>query len=196
MQTILLAALNHLLLSEAWPRERLRKFVDQTVHLEMPPFAVFVQITAEGLLRPAAPEASATVTLALPSDMPLRILAGLGDRASLLASAQIRGSAELADCLSFLFRYLDWDAESDLARVFGDIAARRLTQGGRGLIECQGRQASNLARNMVEYFTEENPSIARPQDIAEFCRDVAELATRTGSIEQRIASLQNRRSAR
>lgn len=183
-----LGFLNHLLVDEDWARDRLKAFAGQTARLELGALSLALEITADGLLTAARKDVAATVTIALPADAPLRALA---DRSSLFATAQISGSAELAETLRFLSRNLGWDVESDLAGLVGDIAARRLVEGGRRLAKWQVQQARNLGLNVAEYFTEENPLLARRQDIAAFCVEVAGLDEPLRLLEKRIASLES-----
>ena len=191
-----LAALNHLLGTEDWARKHLGEFSGQTVRLVVPPLELFLEITAEGLFRSASKDNKATVTLTLPGDLPLRILGGAGDRGSLLASAQISGSADLADCLGFVFRNLAWDAEGDLAPFVGDIAARRLVQGAQAFVGWQSRMLSNLTRNFADYLREEQPALVTRHEVSAFRRQFAELEAKLSSVERRIASLDgdNRRT--
>lgn len=182
-----LAFINHVLAAEDWARERLKPFAGQAVRLEAGALARVLEITGDGLLVAGDDDAAVAVTIVLPADAPLRALI---DRPALFAAAQISGSAELAENLGFLFRNLRWDIESDLAQLVGDIAARRLVEGGKRIGRWQAEQARNLAANLAEYFTEEDPLIARRADLADFCAEVAALPARLAQIERRIASLE------
>jgi ubiquinone biosynthesis accessory factor UbiJ len=183
-----LGFINHLLAGEDWARDRLTPFAGQTVRLETGVLARVFEITADGFFASADDEAPITVTIALPADAPLRALI---DRPALFAAAQISGSAELAETIGFLFRNLRWDVESDLAGLVGDIAARRLVEGGKRIRQWQAEQATNLAHNLAEYFSEEDPLLARRRDLADFCGEVAALQERFLQIERRIAALES-----
>lgn len=191
LQEAFLAGLNHLLAGEEWARGRLKPFAGQTVRLELPPLLFCFAITPGGYFRSNDADTPATVTLSLPGASPLRLLGALGDPAALLASAQITGAAGLADCIGFVFRNLRWDVESDLADLVGDIAAHRLVHAGKQLVDWQQKAAWSLARNVAEYFTEENPAIARHCDVDGFCRDVGALTGSLARLEERIAALEN-----
>ena len=108
-----------------------------------------LEITPGGLFTVGAKKAGTTVSISLPADAPLRDLI---DRPSLFASGRISGSAELAECLGFVFRNLRWGAENDLSRLVGDIAARRLVAGGKQLAHWNQQQTKNIALNLAEYF--------------------------------------------
>lgn len=184
-----LPVLNHMLESEAWASRRLANFAGQTVRVTLSGVAVPLKITERGLFAAADPQASATVSLALPADTLTRILT---DRASLFAAAQIGGSAELAECLGFVFRNLSWDAEADLARWVGDIAARRLVTGGKRLFQWQRQLAENLAVNLSEYFTEEARSIVARPEFSAFGAEVDGVSESLGRLEDRIATLERK----
>jgi len=181
-----LGLVNHLLAGEQWARQRLSPFAGQTARLEFGALALPLAISVDGLFV-AAGNAPADVTITLPADAPLRALT---DRPSLFTAARLAGSAELAESLGFVFRNLRWDAESDLARVVGDIAAHRLVAVGNGLLRWHQQQAFNLAANLAEYFTEENPSIAHQGDVADFCAEVTRLPDELARLEARIAALE------
>lgn len=194
----LLAALNHLLAGEEWAGKHLKPFAGQAIRLELPPLVVDLAITPEGRFASVDGDADtpATVTLTFPADAPVRLLANLGDPAALMASAQIQGSADLADCLGFVFRNLRWDVESDLAPLVGDIAAHRLVGFGRQFIGWQQQLAGNLARNLAEYFTEERPVISGRRDVAQFLRDVDAVAASLDQVERRVGALEASRRTR
>lgn len=191
LATLPLAALNHLLGTEDWAHRHLAAFGGQTVSLQVPPLTLCLEITAEGFFRRAPEGSKAAVTLTMPGDLPLRILAGRSDRAALLSAAQISGSADLADCLGFIFRNLTWDVEGDLAPVVGDIAAHRLAQGARVFAAWQSRTFSNVTRNLADYLSEEKSVLIKRHEISTFCRQTAEFDAQLSALERRIASLED-----
>jgi ubiquinone biosynthesis protein UbiJ len=182
-----LGIVNHLLAGEGWARERLQPFAGQTARLELGALTLPLAISPHGLFVAGERNLAPSVTITLPADAPLRALT---DRPALFASARLSGSAELAECLGFVFRNLRWDVESDLAQVVGDIAAHRLVAGGRQVVRWHQQQATNLAINLAEYFTEEDPAIARRLDLSDFCAEVARLPGELARLEARIAALE------
>lgn len=178
---------NHLLAEEAWARARLKPFAGQTARLELGALKLPLEITPDGQFTTGDDTIPTAVTITLPADAPVRALM---DRPSLFAAAHISGSAELAENLGFVFRNLDWDVEDDLSRLVGDIAARRLVEGGKRLAQWQLQQARNLARNLAEYFTEENPAITRHQDVSTFCAEVDSVQEWVAQLEKRVKELE------
>lgn len=187
LTAVALGAINHLLHGEDWARERLQAFSGQTVHVDLAAMKLALEITPEGIFAAGDKNAAPTVSIRLPADAIGRLSS---DRSSLLAASQISGAADLAECLGFISRNLSWDAEGDLSHLVGDIAARRLVASGKQILQWPRQQAKNLALNLTEYFTEENPTIASRQDIAEFCAEVESLDDPLNRIEKRIAALE------
>lgn len=185
---ITLKAINHLLSGEDWALHRLQAFAGQTLRIELGRFALPLAIGADGLFVEQKPaEAPAVVTITLPPDTPARLIL---DRSSVLGSARISGSAELAECLSFVFKNLRWDAEHDLARIVGDIAARRVVDGGRRFASWQATQMTNLAGNVLEFLTTEQPTLVQRADVTGFATSVAKAKDAVEDLEARIAKLE------
>jgi ubiquinone biosynthesis protein UbiJ len=109
---------------------------------------------------------------------------------------EIEGSADLADAVDHLFRHLIWDFEEDLSRVFGDIVAHRLASGGKAVAAWQRDAALRLAESLAEYWTEEQPLLARPPDVGSFCRSVDTLRDDVARLEKRIERLSDTRKER
>ena len=186
------AGLNHLLAQQPWAAERLKAFAGQCAEFRCPPFPdLRLAILETGLVEEAPADApSALVVKLRPSTLPL-VLAR--DEAA-LKEIQIEGSAELAATVQELFRQLAWDIEEDLSRVFPDIVAHRLAEGGRAFAAWQSDAAKRLAENLAEYFTEEQPLLARPADVEKFGREVDALCDDAAGLEKRIERLEGARS--
>ena len=182
-----LAALNHLLEEQPWAAERLRSFSGQAVEFRCPPFPdLRLRITDNGLLdRAPAETASALVVKLTPGALPFLLARGEAAR----KRVEIEGSADLAGAVDYLFGHLSWDLEEDLSRVFGDIVAHRLASGGKALAAWQRDAALRLAESLAEYWTEEQPLLARPADVETFCRGVDALRDDVARIEKRIERL-------
>lgn len=192
---IALRAINHVLKGEDWATKRLRTFAGQSLRLELGRFQVPVRIDDKGLLVAQSASDSSVpvqpaVVITLPVDTPARLLL---DPTSLVGLMTIRGSAELADHLNFIFKNLRWDAGHDLARLVGDIAARRLVEGGKKLVRWQTTQVSNAASNVVEFFADEQATLVQHDEMSEFAASVATTRTALSDLESRIAKLERTR---
>ena len=85
-----------------------------------------------------------------------------------------------------------WDAEEDLSRVVGDIAARRLVLAGEAALAWPRRAAANLAATAAEYLTEEQRMLPSRSGIDEFVRQVDTLREAVERLEKRIDRLTRR----
>jgi ubiquinone biosynthesis accessory factor UbiJ len=181
------AGLNHLLRQQPWAAERLKPFAGQAVEFRCPPLPdLRLRITDEGLLDRADAEAASTLVVKLtPGALPLLLARDEAAR----KQVEIEGSADLASAVDHLFRNLTWDVEEDLSRLFGDIVAHRLASGSRAFAAWQREAVLRLAENLVEYWTEEQPLLARPADVESFCRNVDTLHNDVARIEKRIEQL-------
>jgi len=185
IQTAVLAALNHLLGQASWARRQLLPFAGRRARFEMPPWQLAFSITAEGLFEVVA-EPEVDVTVALPADSPLLVLQGI-DR--LMAAAHVVGNAEFATALSFVLKNLRWDAEEDLSRLVGDIAAHRLVGGATALVGWQKQASRNLAENLAEYLGEEGRLLTPVGELARFREDIADFSSRLAHLQSRLQAL-------
>jgi len=182
------AALNHLLAQQAFAQERLRAFAGRGVEVRCPPFPdLRLRITGSGLVERAPPDAASALVVRLKAGaLPLLLLGDDGARGQIA----IEGQADLAGAVDELFRKVCWDFEEDLSRVFGDVVAHRLAEGGRDLAAWQRDAAQRLAENLAEYWVEEQPLLVRPADAEKLQRDSAALAEDVARLESRIARLE------
>ncbi|HEY6862426.1 MAG TPA: SCP2 sterol-binding domain-containing protein [Burkholderiales bacterium] len=178
------AALNHVLAQNPWACARLAAFAGRSVALRCPPFPELrLRILESGRVAAAgdADEASLTVTLT-PAALPF--LAARDEGA--LRHVAIEGSAELAETVRSLFANLSWDVEEDLSRLRGDVLAHRLAAGGEAFLRAQREAALRLGETLAEYWQDEQPLLARPEDVAAFCRAVDALRDDVERLEKRI----------
>jgi len=180
------APLNHLLRANAWARESLKPHAGKTVCVRCLPFSASLVVLESGEVAPApagvAPDATLTVTPGLLLRMATRDDSAWRDIA-------IDGDTALAGAVHHLWRHLRWDAEEDLSRVFGDVAAHRMADSARALGHWARISGENLARSFTEYVTEERPSVAATHDIRRFAADVDLLRDDLARLEKRIARL-------
>jgi ubiquinone biosynthesis accessory factor UbiJ len=189
---MLTAAINHALRGEAWARERLAKHAGKTVRLDVAPWAVTAVVMEDGLLGAALDAATADVSLALPaSALPLIALGAFGDGVQTTAMRHVRivGDAELAHLLSTLFQHLRWDVEEDLSRVVGDAAAHRLVASAQAVVGQAEQARRRLTDNLVEYLTEEQPTLVTRAQLNAHAEAVRTLADDLDRLEKRLARL-------
>ncbi len=189
LDLLALGALNHLLADAPWARERLRPYAGHRARIALEPLKLDFSIAQDGTLQ-SLTQGDIEVEISLPPGAPLAALKG---RDAMLRGARVSGAADFAEVLSFVLRNLDWDAEEDLSKLVGDIAARRLLDGARQFITTKKNVLERAAENLAEYLHYENPQWLNKPDNAAFARNAAALASSTGTLEQRITALEKRR---
>lgn len=180
------AALNHLLESEPWARERLLPFASEVLELRAPPLpALRFAVTASGRLAPGT-EAVASLVITFG---PGALAAAVKGEDHLLRSVDVAGNARLAGEVMFLFRHLRWDAEEDIAKFVGDAAAHRLVAMAKEAAVWHADAARRLGEGFVEYATEEKPLLVKRGEIDEIAAKNARLRDDLERLEKRIDQL-------
>jgi ubiquinone biosynthesis protein UbiJ len=182
------AALNHLLRSEPWARERLAPFAGAGLELRSPPLpALRFVIAVEGSLAPAREnEAPPALTVTL---TPAVLPALLRGEDHLVRALKVDGDPKLADAVLYLARHLRWDAEEDLSLWLGDAAAHRIARGARGFAASQVDAGRRALESLMEYVTEEQPLLVRRGEADELGRRAARLRDALDRLEQRLERL-------
>lgn len=197
LQSLALRAVNHLLGSDPRAPGKLRPHAGKTVVVSAFGIEASCQIGADGLLHvPQQPLASADaadlhITLdrdalrdAMEKNAPLR-----------LSAAQVRGDAELAQTVSWLFAHVRWDLEDDLAQLVGDIAARRLTQAGRSLLDGGRRRCERGQQRARAWFASGGRPLVSREEFAQQQDAVRALRDQAARLRKRIDLLQRRLDA-
>jgi ubiquinone biosynthesis protein UbiJ len=187
---------NHLLAQEAWATSRLQKHGGKTACIDIELFQLRVKVGADGLLQPAEDPSKTNpdqVILRIkPADLPL--IAQNRERA--VSYVKIEGDADFANTLSQLSQDLRWEAEEDLSKLFGDVAAVRMVATGKSLLENARRTHQNLQENLAEYFLEENPMLVRPQAVRAFGEQVSKTRDDVERLMKRLERLEKMKVAK
>jgi ubiquinone biosynthesis protein UbiJ len=180
------ATLNHLLTQSGWALQRLARFGGKTARFNIAPFAFACTIQEDGALREAAADVSADASCTIPPSLLPRL--ALRDE-NAFKQIESAGDAALLTEIFFLARNLRWDAAEDLSRVTGDIAAERIVQFAKAKQQQVHDTALNLSQALAEYWTEEHPLLAKPQQLVAFAQQVDGLRDEVEQLEQRIQQL-------
>ncbi len=178
--------LNHLLVGEPWALARLKPFAGQQAQFEVGPLALSFAVSSNGSLHSCDPATEPKVSVRLPDDLPVRLLL---DRQSIFRAARIQGSADFAEALGFVAKNLRWDTEADIARIVGDIPARRISRDVSALLMAKRETASRFAANLTEFVVDEEGLVVRPEALASFAEDVARLRKDLDHLEARMNRL-------
>ncbi|MBD8544674.1 SCP2 sterol-binding domain-containing protein [Oxalobacteraceae sp. CFBP 8761] len=181
------AAINHLLAQEAWARAALARHAGKQACIDAGVAQLRVLVAPDGLFEASQDAAPANVTIRIkPADLPLIAQ----DRTRALSYVKIEGDAEFANVISQLANGLRWDAEYDLERVVGPVAAYRLHQGARRTVSGLGEAGRRLAENLAEFLADERPVLVRPAQRDAFAADVVRLRDDVERSAKRIARLE------
>lgn len=177
-------ALNHLLEAEAWARDKLKPYAGQCVEFRSPPLpALRLAILDTGLLGSAAEDAATNLVVTIGAGALPAFLRG---EDALLREIGIEGNADLAGTVQYLFRHLRWDVAEDLSKLFGDALAERMVTEGRRFAAWNRESTEKLAQNFAEYWTEEQPLLARPAEVRRFLAEADQLRDDLARLEKRV----------
>jgi ubiquinone biosynthesis protein UbiJ len=183
------AAINHLLAQESWARALLIPHAGKIAVLDGGVVAVRLKVMSDGLLETPTADEAAIVTIRVQlSDLPLI----MQNRERAFSYVKIEGDADFANTISQLSQSLRWEAEDDLSKIVGDIAATRIVGGAHSAFNAAKSLHQSIAENVAEYFLEENPMLMRPQAITDFTNDVTRLRDDVARLAKRIEKLKGR----
>ncbi|MDB5811330.1 MAG: hypothetical protein JWN94_3452 [Betaproteobacteria bacterium] len=181
------AALNHLLKSASWARERLQPFAGKIARFELIPFTVAFAILDSGEVTDAPAASPPDASFMLTPGIALRMLAG---DSAVWQQVTVTGDGALAREILFIAQNLRWDVEEDLSRVVGDVAAHRMVTAADEIRRWQQESARQFSRAMAAYWTDEQPLIASKRDVERFVREVDTLRDDVARLEKRLEQAQ------
>ena len=187
------AALNHLLQSASWARERLQPFAGKVARFELIPFTVAFTLLETGEVANADATAVPDASFTLAPGIALRMLAGDSDAWQKVA---VTGDGALAREILYIAQNLKWDAEEDLSRVFGDVAAHRLVGAAAGLGRWQRDTVRSFTQAMAAYWTDEQPLVAAKTNVERFVREVDSLRDDVARLEKRFEQWLQKKAGR
>jgi ubiquinone biosynthesis protein UbiJ len=178
-------ALNHLLDAEPWARERLAPHAGTTVELRNPPFpALRFEIVPGGRLQAGGEDPALIVTLR--ADALFNLARG---KEHFLRSIEVAGDPALASEIMTLARHLRWDAEEDLSKLIGDVAAHRLAGAARAFVAWQVDAARRLTESLADYAVDEKRVLIARPEMESFAHEVASLRDAVERLEKRVERL-------
>lgn len=203
-EAALAATLNHVLARNAWARDALARHAGDTLELALAGLSPRLAVDEAGWMRGAEAAAPAPSD-GTPSDPagghPREPTARVEIDPALLLALPLRGRDALRDArtsgddaflhtLFHLAGHLEWDVEADLARLFGDIAAARLTRDAARLRAWSTQAARGVERSLGEYLTQEIDALPARDDIETWLAGVDRLRDDCARLEARLALLE------
>lgn len=184
---LLPAAINHLLAAEPWAQRKLAAHAGQTAVIDAGIAAIRLSVAPDGLVRAAAADEKPSVTIHV---KPADLLLILQNRDRAFSYVAIDGDAGFAATISQLGQSIRWEAEEDLSRIVGDIAAARIVGGVKAVSQSIDATRKTVTENVAEYLTEENPMLIRPPLFQQLSSDVVRLRDDVERLAKRIERLQ------
>jgi ubiquinone biosynthesis protein UbiJ len=178
-------ALNRLLEAEPWARERLAPFAGMSVELRAPPLPSLRFVILPGGKLEAGGEDPALTLTVRPEALP----ALMQSEEHFVRSVAVVGDERLAAEVMTLLRHLRWDAEEDLSKLVGDVAAHRLMGLARGFAAWQADAARRLADSLRDYAVEEKRVLVATAEFSRFSAEVARLRDAVDRLEKRVRRL-------
>ena len=190
----LLRGFNHVMRQHAWARDRFAPFAGQTVRIivntPLGEVAASALIAADGTFQAADVVSAPAVTLTARAPLDAFVAAAAGGTAAAMQHLRIEGDAALASAIGQVAPHLRWDAEDDLARIVGDVTARRLTRffdrARDGMRDWRMRTESTA----VQYLLHENPQLVSKPMLDDFRGAVRILRDDLERLNKRIERLE------
>lgn len=176
--------LNHILRNESWACKRLQSYEGKTVCIRIPPFVNLKMIVQpNGELGHYQDDFEADTTLSiLPTLLP-RLLA---HEESAYEAIDISGDTTFAEDLITIGKHLKPNFEQELGKILGDIPAHRITQAGEAIFQWHINLVNNISESLGEYWQEEQPIIAKENEVKRFSHQVKALENDVDQLEKRI----------
>ncbi|MDQ2818802.1 MAG: sterol-binding protein [Pseudomonadota bacterium] len=182
------AAINHLLAQESWARASLGLHAGKEALIDTGAVQLRMRVTRDGMVEPGSEEMPATVTIRVKlSDLPLIVQ----NRDRAFSYVKIEGDAEFANTISQLSKGLRWEAEHDLEKLFGPIAATRLVEGARGAATGVAATGKKFAENVAEFLLEERAVLIRPSQVSELADEITRLRDDVERAAKRMEKLEH-----
>jgi len=165
------------------------------IKLTMPPMTLYLLPDPEGFSLTTESETSPDVTLS-GSAMAFAKLSGRGattGKTSVFGDGQItmEGDAEAGQALQRALSRFDLDWEELVARVIGDLPARKVGNAARGFGQWADKTAGYTRTNFSDFLTEEARVMASKVAMQRLEREVSALRSDTDRLGQRIDKLLN-----
>lgn len=187
LATFALVPLNHLLRGESWSSKRLQPYAGKTVRFCILPFLdIDLTVHTSGELLATMGSATIDTTITLSLGLLPRLLAHDEEA---YRKINISGDSAFADELLSISKNLHWDMEQDLSRIMGDILAHRVVKASEDLKQWHNKTIRNLSETLVEYWTEEQPLLAKSVHVHEFIIEVGALKSDVEQLEKRIEKI-------
>lgn len=174
-------------------RALLAQHVGCTFEIQARPIQAKLTIESEGKLSPAGtlvvPQVCLTLDTAALVKLGWQPGQPLPEQPGLL---HVSGDVAMAQTLSTLAKHWRPDLEDLLAQRIGDVAARQVLRGAKGVLSSVWRSSQHVAENVAEYATHETQTITGTAVFESFKANRVALSENISSLEDRLQQFQQR----
>lgn len=174
-------------------RALLAQHVGCTFEIQARPIQAKLTIESDGKLSPAGalvvPQVCLTLDTAALVKLGWQPGQPLPEQPGLL---HVSGDVAMAQTLSTLAKHWRPDLEDLLAQRIGDVAARQVLRGAKGLLSSVWRSSQHVAENVAEYATHETQTITGTAVFESFKANRVALSENISSLEDRLQQFQQR----
>ena len=189
-------AVNHVIQQNPQAQRRLLAHAGKCVSLYMAGVALVLEVTSEGGFDPVPHGAQAcNPALTLEIDAAAALAAQWQGQRLGLSGVRIAGDADFAQAMSWLLGHLRWDAEDDLARWFGEVAAYRMAKAARRISRQGSDWRERIENDLRDWLAEAPRGLVGRREFADCSAAAAELRDATARLDKRIQILARRRRA-
>ncbi len=179
--------INYVLRRESWASKWLQSYEGKSVRIRVPPLIdLKMVVLANGEFGYSNNNREADATLScLPGILPGLI----AHDESAYDNIDITGDVMFAEDLITISKGLKPGIEQELGKFIGDIPAHRIIKAGESLFQWHINLVKNLSDTLGEYWSEEQPIVAKPGDLRNFFRQTEEVRNNLDQLETRINRL-------
>ena len=175
-----------LLARESWARAALDAYAGRVARIEIGFACLELRILPGGGLAAGGEGRAPDVTVAA---NPAAVAQVWADPSSARRDLRIEGDVDFAQALIDVLQKLRPDPAEDLSRFVGDIAAERIVNTLRAVLEQARDVAWRAARQGADYLVAENPMLLGTQEFVQHRIELAELLERIDRLERRAGVL-------
>ena len=122
-----------------------------------------------------------------------RMLGGAGEAVIRNGDVELTGDAATAQRFQKLLAFAKPDAEEELSRLVGDVAAHRLAELGRGVTNWAREARDTMAGNVREYLQEESRELPTRYEVDRFSARLGALRDDVERLAARLRRLEDSR---
>ncbi len=184
----IVAGLNHVLKAEPALLERAKVHAGKRIDFRAAPFPrQSVAIEQSGFI--GASDADGAADLVIDASLS-QLIVDRWSRDALLKHLQFTGDDALAELVRDAVRRASFDIEDELAKVIGDIPARRLGATATALRDGIGESIERMGQNIAEYLAHERNVLVSSTHLDSFAADLSSIEARLDALAARIEHIE------